>query len=861
MICGGSLMRKISLIVFLIILIFTGGNVYADTIVSVANPGFEEYNSEGIIAWDIYDWKNKKGISKITIDHDVKHSGSASLLIESNFPNDARAVQKIKVKPNTYYKLSCWAKTENVGEDSVGANISVTGITDISNDVRNTSDGWQYLELYGVTSQEQYEFELTLGLGGYDRLNSGKAWFDDVQVEELDNIPSDIKIVKLYAESDYDIGSSANTDNKSVNGYFSLALLLLITVILLFVIKLNIMNIKLSKIIKKGRVGIINKNKEIANHRLLDKKDIIIMTAITLIYFLIAVWRLGTTNVPHTYWEPLFEGESFVIDLGKRVNVSRICFYAGLGGGEYRLECMDENGVFIPADSLEKDDVVDLYCWKYKEVNFTTDKIRISDFTSKAELYEIGIFEKDSEEPLKGISIYSENSETQQSSRLYNIIDEQQTISSNSSYMTDMYFDEVYHARTAYEYLHDLEPYEVTHPPLGKVIMSLGIIIFGMNPFGWRIMGMLAGVIMLPVLYAFGKKIFRARFPAFSCAFLLMFDFMHFTQTRIATIDSYATLFIILMYFFMYDYYIYLSYKHGLKKSMKSLFLSGLFFGLAAASKWIGLYGGAGLALIFLITKIKEYIIFTKAYKKLNNKISVAYNKSIERIRDYVPLHINFTILCCILFFVIIPVLIYAISYIPTMTQQSHGIKSIIDNQIYMYKYHTENVLNATHSYSSKWWSWPVIYKPMWYYGKNLSNGLRSSIVAMGNPVIWWFGIIAFFAAVLISIAKRERKMVPIYIAALCQYIPWIFVKRITFIYHYFSTVPFVIICIVYVLNYLYSFNSRYIILKYFVRGTVYTYMIFAALLFIMFYPVLSGMNISSSYINNCLRWFGSWVF
>lgn len=31
-------------------------------------------------------------------------------------------------------------------------------------------------------------------------------------------------------------------------------------------------------------------------------------------------------------------------------------------------------------------------------------------------------------------------------------------------------------------------------------------------------------------------------------------DFMHFAQTRIATIDVYITFFIILMYYFMYDY-------------------------------------------------------------------------------------------------------------------------------------------------------------------------------------------------------------------------------------------------------------------------------------------------------------------
>src|SRR5216117_619139 len=42
----------------------------------------------------------------------------------------------------------------------------------------------------------------------------------------------------------------------------------------------------------------------------------------------------------------------------------------------------------------------------------------------------------------------------------------------------DMYFDEVYHARTAYELLAQREPYEWTHPHLAKEIMALGILAF-----------------------------------------------------------------------------------------------------------------------------------------------------------------------------------------------------------------------------------------------------------------------------------------------------------------------------------------------------------------------------------------------
>jgi dolichyl-phosphate-mannose--protein O-mannosyl transferase len=82
---------------------------------------------------------------------------------------------------------------------------------------------------------------------------------------------------------------------------------------------------------------------------------------------------------------------------------------------------------------------------------------------------------------------------------------------------------------------------------------------------------------------------------------LFAFDFMHFTQTRIATIDTYAVFFILLMYLFMWRF------VSGGK--LRDLALSGLFFGLGAASKWTGIYAGAGLGVIWLaywFTKRKE---------------------------------------------------------------------------------------------------------------------------------------------------------------------------------------------------------------------------------------------------------------
>lgn len=146
------------------------------------------------------------------------------------------------------------------------------------------------------------------------------------------------------------------------------------------------------------------------------------------------------------------------------------------------------------------------------------------------------------------------------------LFDEPEEVPETPSYLNGMYFDELYHARTAYEHLHGLSPYENSHPPLGKVFIMLGIAIFGMNAFGWRIIGTLFGIGMVPILYVFAKRLFKKSDYALLASFLFAFDFMHFTQTRIATIDVYGVFFILLMYYYMYQYYRMNFFSDGLQR-------------------------------------------------------------------------------------------------------------------------------------------------------------------------------------------------------------------------------------------------------------------------------------------------------
>lgn len=587
-----------------------------------------------------------------------------------------------------------------------------------------------------------------------------------------------------------------------------------------------------------------------------DKKDFILAGILVVFYAIIAIVNLGTTKVPQTYWQPEAIGDSFYIDLGKTENITKAAYFAGLGEGQYLLSFSEdaenwENELLIAQESI--------YVWKSTAINYSARYVKLQVLNPDGMLNELAFYGDNTKTPLKIKKIEIIQSYKGDVGKTEYVFDEQAMATLEASYLNGTYFDEIYHARTAFESLHLLQPYEWTHPPLGKLFIAIGVYLFGMNPFGWRVIGTLFGIAYIPFMYALGKRLFRKREYAFLTAFLMTFDFMHFTQTRIATVDSYAVFFIILMYYYMFKYTdIDVYEKGGLKKALLALGLSGLFFGLGAASKWICLYSAAGLAIIFFKNTYDKYIQykFAREYSSLPelDMLSEKYVRT-ELIKYRFKINTLITLLFCVIVFITIPIGIYIASYIPFMMipGPGHTLMDVIKLQKQMYDYH-ENLV-ATHPFQSPWYQWPFIIKPIWYYsGQGLATGKMSSIVAMGNPAIWWTGAIAAFAVFYIGIKKVDKVAFFILIGGLSQFVPWMFVPRITFIYHYFATVPFIILCIVYV--------TKYAINKYPSWRTVKkVYMIIVVLLFIVFYPIISGATIDTTMAHIFLRWFNSWIF
>ena len=176
----------------------------------------------------------------------------------------------------------------------------------------------------------------------------------------------------------------------------------------------------------------------------------------------------------------------------------------------------------------------------------------------------------------------------------------------------------------------------------------------------------------------------------------------------------------------------------------------------------------------------------------------------------------------------------------------------MLHNQKSMFDYHSNLV--ATHPYSSWWYQWPTMVRPVFYYCHTLASGIREGISAFGNPLVWWASVPAAIFMLYRSIRYRDTKALFLLVGYLAQYMPWMFVSRITFAYHYFPSIVFVVLMIGYTMYVIVGNQTKRI--KYMVG-----YALASGLLFLMFYPVLAGQPVVLDYVVESLRWLGGWVF
>jgi len=560
----------------------------------------------------------------------------------------------------------------------------------------------------------------------------------------------------------------------------------------------------------------------------LIRTDLIPILAITLVSALLAFLNLGDTKGVTSWHTFRRAGERVELALPEETELGRIGYYSGATVGSYKL-AWSADGESWTEETLEQN-YVDVLKWHYfqpEEPFGKVRRIRITALRGDLTLGEAALWD-------------AQGNRLGYLCEALGVCDEQGKVPEEESWRNSSYFDEIYHARTAWEHLAGHTVYEITHPPLGKEIIGLGIRIFGMTPFGWRFSGALFGVLMLPLLFILLKLMLGSTMAASCATAVFALDFMHFAQTRISTIDTYSVFFTLLMYFFFYLYYTQ-PWDAPLRRTLPPLMLSGAAFALGVVSKWTCVFAGGGLAVLWALRQGQR--LRRRGFRQ-------------ELTSYFLP-----TVGWSCVSFLLFPALAYYLAYAPYARAEGVSMRSveylelILDNIKYMYNYHAG--LEATHPYESTWWMWMLDLRPILYYLHYFDDAyaVKSVIGTCGNPLFWWTGLGAM-AAMAAKGIRGDRMAWFILAGYLSCLLPWVTVERCAFIYHYFPATVFLALALGRCLR---DCQRRSLTRR------DYTGPILAsgcALLFALFYPALSGLTYTTAYGNAVLRWFlGYWPF
>lgn len=557
-------------------------------------------------------------------------------------------------------------------------------------------------------------------------------------------------------------------------------------------------------------------------HTPIEVKDIIWMLILTVIFGFLVFYRLGSMRVPETEWT-LSTGESgsneIILGFSDEIELAKLHIFLGYNSKRsitfsYLTKDMEEWQIIDANHNVES-----AFAWNTVEINQKLDRLGMVLMSGNASILEIVC------EDIYGNYILPYNA-----SYYRTLFDEQGLYPAVRTYYDQTMFDEVYHGRTAYEFLHQLPIYENTHPPLGKTLISLGIRAFGMNPFGWRCICALFGVMMIPVMYLFSHRMFGRTSRAVFTTLLLGSQFMNFTLSRIATIDILVAFFVLLMFYFMYCFVRNLSMERMDCRQICQLLFCGCAMACSISIKWTGIYGAVGVAVIF----------FSFLIGKMNG---------IKNSKEH-KIYLTRLAVVCILCFCVLPLSVYVISYIPftRVYTDKNLIQTAIDNGKLMLNYHSKTVFD--HPYASPWYDWLIDKRPLLDAYAVYPDGTISAIATFINPLLCYLGLASLVHQFYLFRCRQCSNAKFLLIAYGSVVLPWLLVHRTVFIYQYFIGS---LILLLMITNSICHMKKSSLLM-----GIVATASI---AIFILFYTVLSGAKIDYNYVNQSLEWLSSWSF
>src|SRR3989344_5116066 len=179
--------------------------------------------------------------------------------------------------------------------------------------------------------------------------------------------------------------------------------------------------------------------------------------------------------------------------------------------------------------------------------------------------------------------------------------------------------------------------------------------------------------------------------------------------------------------------------------------------------------------------------------------------------------------------------------------------------------YRANQRLDDLHAYGSPWYSWVYMKRPVYFWDgspslENTDNaGRLARIYLLGNPLIYWIGsapviiLLGYFALLMFDgkASRRKKELSMILLAGyFINLIPFIFIGRVMFIYHYFAALIFSIIILAFLIDEIAKKRNR--------RVAAASIIAICALSFIYFAPLSYGLPMETEKLMSRF-WFKTW--
>ncbi|HEY6958506.1 MAG TPA: phospholipid carrier-dependent glycosyltransferase [Candidatus Limnocylindria bacterium] len=333
----------------------------------------------------------------------------------------------------------------------------------------------------------------------------------------------------------------------------------------------------------------------------------------------------------------------------------------------------------------------------------------------------------------------------------------------------------------------------------------------GRNAFAWRLPGIVFGAVLAFFLVLLARRLFASPIVAYLVGAIAIIDGSMFAQARIGMNDIYVTAFIVASWYFI------VAAHRPRRRAWLDILIAGVLIGLGTAAKWAAVYTLAG---IFVACVVVTAYAYERGRAGTGGPLDLLGGRG----KNAVFLFLSFAV---------IPLAIYLGAYLPWFGGPSipYGW-SLWEVTQQMYWYHSS--LTSPHCAGAPWWAWPLDLKPTyWYFGASVA-GTNGYIYDAGNPVLFWAALPATAIVAGLAIRTRSGSLAILTLALLTQLVAWIPISRVLFFYHFFTVLPFYLLCLAVVLAVMWE-RQRILVLGFIAA---------AAVVFLAFYPYVSGVPV-----------------